>query len=435
MADPILIPIPDLSPIPDNWDMSWLLPLAKPDTKRAYKVTGDAFTQKLIESGAIADIRNTKFYVVGRGNPGDPSPGDSTIVDNTLQGFTFTGVKLRGTGDLIPGDEYTFDNIDTITFYSLDPDNPGPYLFNEGDVIIVTFEPKISSYVSAPGSIGRMYAGVKSYSASGNILPTDYQKLQQIVAISQPVTLVLPPGADYPPGIVLTITTNMVNTYQSTIQTAGTDVIFITASGKSKLVLGVDAQLRLVWNDDGAGTKGWYVDHISDDYKMVGQFVFSYYPLPNTIAFDGSLISRALYPRAEDLLERIIAKYGINAVVSNAVWESDPFTHRTKWAYGPTEDVLRCPDWRGLFVRALPGDRANIDIDRGSNAAIPGSYENWAVGPHVHPYIDTGKLGAGHANFLGGGTYDAGEQNRQTAQNAGNESRGVNGGLNAFGYI
>src|ERR1044072_7787912 len=276
MADPILVPIPDLAPVPGNWDLTWQLAIANPATKRAYKVPSGDFADKLVEQGAFADIRNTKFYVAGRGNPGDPEPGDSAIVDNSLQGYTFANVNLRGVGDLQPGTEYSFNNVDTVAFTSLDPENPGPYEFNSGDVIAIQFEPKISSIVAAPGSVGKIYAGIKRHTTTGNILPDDYQKLQMVVATSSAVTLTLPPGADYPPGVKLTIATNLVNTYQTGIQAQAGEDIFITGGTAGIIYLGVDEQVSFIWGDDGAGNVGWYIDQISESFKMVGKVVWSY---------------------------------------------------------------------------------------------------------------------------------------------------------------
>jgi hypothetical protein len=382
MADPILVPIPDLAPVPGNWDLTWQLAIANPATKRAYKVPSGDFADKLVEQGAFADIRNTKFYVAGRGNPGDPEPGDSAIVDNSLQGYTFANVNLRGVGDLQPGTEYSFNNVDTVAFTSLDPENPGPYEFNSGDVIAIQFEPKISSIVAAPGSVGKIYAGIKRHTTTGNILPDDYQKLQMVVATSSAVTLTLPPGADYPPGVKLTIATNLVNTYQTGIQAQAGEDIFITGGTAGIIYLGVDEQVSFIWGDDGAGNVGWYIDQISESFKMVGKVVWSYIPLPNTIILDGTPLPKALYPRANQLITNMNSLYP-GSVVSDGTWNSDPRLHRTKWSFGPDANNLRRPDWRGLTPRSLDLGRG-IDTDRGSDGNLPGSYQADAIKQHNH---------------------------------------------------
>lgn len=410
-----------------------MLALGNPANNRAYKVPVSDFTDKLVEQGAFADIRNTKFYVAGRGNPGDPSPGDTQIIDATLQGYTFAKVSLRGVGDLQPGAEYNFNNVDTIDFFSLDPDTLGdPYSFNSGDVIAVQFEPKISSIVAAPGSVGKVYAGVKRHTATGNILPDDYQKLQTVVATSTPVTLTLPPGADYPPGVLLTITTNLVNTYQTGIQTQGTDKIFITGDDTNIIYLGVDEHVSFIWGDDGAGNEGWFIHSISESFKMVGKVVWSYVPLPNTVIADGTPLSKSLYPRADQLVTKLNTLYP-GSVVSDGTWNSNQTTHRTKWSFGPNADNIRRPDWRGLFLRSLDIGRG-LDTDRGADGNIPGSFENHQVIAHDHAdgaYNVLLKVTGTITNRYEDST--PGEPNLREPGHlksvGGTETRGINGGL------
>lgn len=440
MADPILVPIPDLAPVPGNWDLTWPIAIAHPSTKRAYKVPSSDFADKLVEQGAFADIRNTKFYVVGRGNLYDPEPGDSSIVDPTLQGYTFTNVQLRNTGDLQPGVEYSFNNVDTVEFYSLDPENPGLLQFNDGDVISIQFEPKISSVVAAPGSVGKIYAGIKRHTASGTIMPDDYQKFQSVVATATAVTLTLPPIADYPPGVLLTLATNLVNTYQTGIQTQAGEDIFITGGSTSIVYLGVDEQISLFVGDDGAGNVGWFIDQVSESFKMVGKVIWSYVPLPNTIILDGTPLSKALYPRANQLITNLNALYP-GAVVSDGTWLSSLTLHRTKWSFGPDANNIRRPDWRGLFPRSLDLARG-IDTDRGSDGNVPGSFENHQLLAHNHAAGDqanelfikrrTGGPGGGLGlNGVNGFEYAEGN----TESTGGTETRSINGGLLPLGCI
>lgn len=445
MADPILVPIPDLAPVPGNWDLTWPIAIANPSTKRAYKVPSSDFADKLVEQGAFADIRNTKFYVAGRGNPGDPAVGDSTIVDNTLQGYTFANVNLRGVGDLQPGFEYDFDGVDTIQFYSLDPESPGSgeYQFNAGDVIAVQFEPKISSIVAAPGSVGKLYAGVKRYTATSNILPDDYQKIAEVLATSSAVVLTLPPVADYPPGVCLTVTTFAVNTYQTGVQAQTGEKIFTTGGNTNIIYLGVDEYVTLVAGDDGAGNAGWFIVGISDSFKQVGKVVWSYVPLPNTIILDGTPLSKALYPRAVQLVDKLNTLYA-GAVVSDGTWLADLRLNRTKWSFGPDANNLRRPDWRGLFPRSLDLGRG-IDTDRGAAGSVPGSYQADEVKQHNHLPTNTkfdklvasadepdGEGGHFTASIFGGTYNDSRPKVNATGQMqdyGGTETRGINGGL------
>jgi hypothetical protein len=443
MADPTLVPIPDLPPAPGNWNLTWQIAIANPATKRAYRLPSSDYADTLVEQGAFADIRNTKFYVAGRGNPGDPAPGDTTIVDATLQGYTFAAVNLRNTGYLQPGLEYDFDNVDTIQFFSLDPEVPGYYEFNAGDVVAIQFEPKISSIVAAPGSVGKLYAGVKRQTATGTILPDDYQKIQEVLATASAVTLTLPPVADYPPGVCLTITTFAVNTYQTGIQTQVGEKIFITGGNTNLIYLGVDEFVTLVPGDDGAGNAGWFIASISESFKQVGKVVWSYVPLPNTIILDGTPLSKALYPRGVQLVNKLNTLYA-GAVVSDGTWQADPRLNRTKWSFGPDANNLRRPDWRGLSPRSLDLGRG-IDTDRGADGSVPGSYQTDQIKQHNHLPANTkfNKLLAsadepdgegGHFTAaIYGGTYN---DKRPKVNNSGQmqdfggtETRGINGGL------
>ncbi|QJB39722.1 hypothetical protein HF324_18410 [Chitinophaga oryzae] len=459
MADEILlIPIPELPPAPASWTLDWPLAIGNPTTKRSHRATATEFAERLVEQGAFADIRNTKFYVAGRENPGDPAVGDSQITDASLQGYSLQQVDLRGIGPLIPGQDYLFNGIDTVTFNSLDPENPGPYSFNSGDVIAVSFEPRISSIVAAPGSIGKGYTAEKRHTSSGNILPDDFFKMHVIVATGAPVNLVLPPGSNYPQGVRLTIVTNMVNTCQSTIRTAPGDIVFLTPTGVDEFILGFDEQATLVWFDDGNGTKGWQVDYISPSYKDVGLWFLSYLPVPNSIPFDGRTISKLQYPRAKKLVAKLQELY-LDAVVDFATWESDPFEHRTKWATEEDSDNIIVPDWQGLFARVLPGARSGIDQDRGDNKSVPGSFEGFAMKKHNHT-SDTrfNKLGARASDVDGTGTPTAIDNvnpdseyrvgimqwpggtlwNAATIKDVGEsefETRSINGGLPAYGCI
>jgi hypothetical protein len=352
--------------------------------------------------------------------------------------------------------DYHFDGIDSIIFNALDPDNPGLYNFNDGDVISVSFEPKISAIVAAPGSIGKGYTGEKRHTESGNILPDDYYRMHVVVATGAPVNLVLPPGDEYPQGVRLTIVTNMVNTYQSIITAAPGDIIFLTPDGSTEIILGFDEQTTLVWFDDGDGTKGWQVDYISPSYKDVGRWFLSYLPLPNSVPFDGRTISKLRHPRANWLVQKLQAIY-LDAVVDFATWESDPFKHRAKWATEPDSDDIIVPDWQGLFPRVLPGIRPGIDQDRGDKST-PGSFENHAMVKHNHASHPFNKFGARASDLDSSGTtrsVDSEEAyaeyriaymqgngwtlwDQATAKDVGDsiyENRSINGGLPAYGCI
>ncbi|MFB6456477.1 hypothetical protein ACE38W_14485 [Chitinophaga sp. Hz27] len=446
MADPLLIPIPDLPPAPGTWDLDWPLAIANPSSKQAYKLAGGAFTEKLIESGAIAEIRNPKFYIAGRGNPGDPAAGDTHIVDATLEGYTFSDVQLRGFGSLDPASEYGFDEVSTITIFDLDPDNAGnPRPFNAGDVVKVTFEPKISSYVSAPGSIGKQYTARKRYTTDAMILPDDYQKLQEVVATDGAKTITLPPGSNYPAGVRLTITTNFTNTYQTIILAQGTDVIYITAVGKDRLILGVDEQVSLIWLEDDS-TSGWSVDYISHSYKMVGQLAHSFIPLLNAVPLIGGQINVSDQPRVKTLIDAIIARNGPGAIPSYALWDSDPFKHRSKWCYGPSPGIYMIPDWRGLVTRTLPGERTGIDVTRvtAGDGNVNGSFEMDDQRAHAHKVSATNddEIIARHEHGSGGrlglnnspGGWEKAIANI-TQSVGGLETRPINGGAEYYQYI
>lgn len=386
MADPILIPIPDLPPAPGTWDLPWPLAIADPTTKKSYRLTGSEFGDKLIQYGAFADVRPDKFYVCGRGNLYDPAPGDIKITDPTLAGYQFE-VKLRGVEELIPGDNWSFDPVgNSINFFSLDPENPGSRLFNAGDVVIVRFYPKISSIVAAPGSIGKKHAGVVRFTASGNILSTMYQKQISIVSVATPVTVILPDGNDYPKGVMLTITTNLVNTYQSTIQTFAGQKIYLSGTTKEVIWLGVNEQVDMFWDDSNPGFEGWYVDYISPSFLMVGQIVHAYVQPMNTLPLIGGTFQSVQYPRADDLITRLDI-LSPAAVVDDATWNSDPLKYRGLFSTGPSAGVRRLPDLRGMYIRTLDQGR-NIDKWRNlpENAIqnLQGGYEPDMLLRHNH---------------------------------------------------
>jgi hypothetical protein len=123
---------------------------------------------------------------------------------------------------------------------------------------------------------------------------------------------------------------------------------------------------------------------------------------------NGALVSRATYA---DLWNAALT---LGPVVTEAEWSSG---RSGAFSSGNGSTNFRLMDLRGEFIRGWDSGRG-VDAGR-----VIGSFQSEMVGAHTHPYIDTGMLFVGNANFLGGGTWDAGEHNRTTSVNSGTENR------------
>ena len=120
------------------------------------------------------------------------------------------------------------------------------------------------------------------------------------------------------------------------------------------VVAGVSGAAEPTWTAIGQlvadGTVKWIVDDIRDGVS-IGNPIFDMIVRPGYLKCNGSLISRAAYPR--------LTKFAIDngLIVSEALWGGGAF------GVGDGSTTIRLPDFRGEFIRGWDDGRG-IDLGR-----------------------------------------------------------------------
>jgi len=313
--------------------------------------------------------RPDRVYHVGGAMPVGSSieldvGGNPTIlVDPYLNELDYS-VHLRGVEYLEKGAEWQND-IPGGGFRYTDG-----RIFENEQMITVSFKPQISSVISTPDAVARFFdaSGIYLVSATTVLGVSAQRRLVFIQGATAVVSITL--DDEYPEGVLCGLLTASGIQKQTTILApVGQDIVQngIVAS----FVLGESEWAYLV----RFGTR-WYVHSISPDWKQVGLLVMGGIPGPNLISANGQTLQIAEYPRVDRFLTRLEAALP-GSVVSIAAWA----TNKTKWARGATEIIV--PQKGGWFPRFLDLG-AGKDTDRGSAGNIVGSTQINQNKAHVH---------------------------------------------------
>lgn len=218
-------------------------------------------------------------------------------------------------------------------------------------------------------------------------------------ADNKTLTITLPLGNTVPKGTIIPITAINVNKSQVTIKTNSytigfpfgityTDIIQYGGVARTTMFLGQGDSIYLVKGDPPPPVGGvisltgsyWYVIAAKGNFYEVGEAVYSYKILPNTVEANGQILNRADYPRLWEFAQSIPGGLPTDTQwLAGISGQSNAF--RGCFSHGNFSTTFRVPDLRAMFIRALDNGRG---IDLGRVSTVPGGYEKDEVIAHNH---------------------------------------------------
>lgn len=364
----------ELTTAPGTPDGTWGTFLFPPTGLLGYKGSLELVGSIIASQIGSAINRPDRVYQIGISMPSGASvvnddDGQPTIIEDPyLEGLDYS-VHFRGIEYMIKGDEWQNDVVGGGFRWT------NGQIFEDGQIITVSFKPEISNVISTPDAVARFLdsSGIALVTATSTLTAASQRKLIFIQGATAVVTVTL--DEDYPEGVLCAILTGNGtggSQKQTTISApAGQD---IWQDGvKTSFFLGTSEWAYLV----RIGTR-WYVTSMSDNWQRVGDMVPGLIPGANKIAANRQVLQENEYPR---LTERLIAAEASlpGSVVSAAQQAANP----TKWARGGGQIWVPRPG--GYFLRWLDLG-AGVDPDRSNSEANQiGSAQMWALFSHTHP--------------------------------------------------
>lgn len=396
-------------------DLSWLLPINKPNTNGSKKYTLANMAQVISEQIGTVTTPNAKHYTAVDGQVEFP--------DTDLNGADYDIYKW-GVGPLEKGIHWQNDIV-----------GGGWRLLGmaavQDEKYIAVYKPKVSNILAAPGAIARFTAGVKFFPASGTISAGDYRKL--IVATGAEI-ITLPPIASYPANVALFISTLEGPRMETTIKTTSGDLIANGTTGIDTVYLGKREFITFI--HDGSA---WYVQGCSDrvfKYPEIGQGWMWDATLFNVLPAVGGTYLRSDLPSVWAFVQKLSA-FNSAAVKTGAVWA----TNRTYWGTGNGTTTFNVPDLRGVFMRNLDqGIGYDIDRNTAGIGSLSGSLEPQSFQSHTHSWstrTSNDSLGGSAYVASSNGPVGTGYESLNSLIDAtgGTETRPVNVGVYPLIYI
>lgn len=339
-------------------------------------------------------------YVVDRGqsDPGvwaDPVQDDTGIGDTRLAGQTYW-VEERGTGSLLtteivdrPAGGFDFAEVGKV--------------MNSGGVYVVYAITRIDLTGDDSGVVGGDEGAVFILSTDQDYNPVTMGGRTLISNFATTIGTLTMPNLLLVADSRFILQTHGGSQRNVVIQFDAGDTIRFMGADVNKLILGGSEEIEILIKDNVA-----YVLAHSTNHNRLGQVLWSYKNLINTLLADGSLLVLADYPRVQELMNSLPA----SSVVSEVTWQTSStedgqtvYANKGKWMSDGTN--FRTPDLRGRMFKALSA------LD-GSVAS--GRYEHQKVLQHNH--------------FISGGT-DNDDVNKTYLAEA--HSTGGNAGYDLYG--
>ncbi|WP_153799088.1 hypothetical protein [Foetidibacter luteolus] len=297
--------------------------------------------------------------------------------------------------DLFPTDIYQFDETDVV--------QGGPNGID--NVPLKQLADRTTWLFNRTGRIAE-----KEVSASGALDKTNANTLINVVAGVGTITQTLGNLSDYQPGAVVYFAAHCA--FGANVKLAATGASFWDYEGhKSELYLHNKEFIALL-----STATHWKILQASPGIYQAGEELKARRRLNNTLVLDGSLVSRASYPRLWAFVQTLTMG---QEVVSESTWLSDPYRYRSCFTTGTTGANFRLPDERGMFERMLDLGRG-VSFGRTHNYA--GGYEADMFKEHDHEFAVAVTPGGGSA----GGRSNTTGPNGKTTKAGGEETRSKN---------
>lgn len=245
--------------------------------------------------------------------------------------------------------------------------------FGDGELIWIHFSPKIT--ISQPTfNYLNLFTGYNTITGSVTVDSTHYRKLNEIVAAGTTAPVITLQKLDEIPNQTLLVyTTFMGNQRQVQFVTQLGQPIKTNNGNRTSICLGVNAYIWFLKVADG-----YRIVSCSEDVWRVGAQVDSDVLLPNTLWLDGGGMLISEYPRPYEYANALPG----GQLLTKADRDAGGIAKAGFWAIDEATGMLFRPDYRGLYTRAIPGNRGN-DSGRDVNSTA-GSYEAGAMPNHYH---------------------------------------------------
>lgn len=404
------------SPAPDDW-LYW----EKDGVQLGRKISIETVGTIIATQIGTAINRPDRVYQPGVDMPAgssvvnDGGGQPSIIEDPYLDGLDYS-VHLRGIEYMVKGQEWQNDVAGGGFRWT------NGQIFEEGQIITVSFKPQISSVISTPDAVARFLdaSGISLVTATSTLTAGSDRKLIYIAAASA-VAPTITLNSAYPEGVLCAILCADGLQKNTIIAAPGGQSIVFNGT-KTSFVLGQAEWAYLV----RLGSV-WYVTSISDNWQRVGDIVFGGVPGANKIAANGQTLQRNESPRLDLYLDALNAALP-GSVISVGAWATD----NTKWGRDAT--TIRVPKLGGWFPRFLDLGNGKDPGRTGGAQNIAGSTESMDIQEHDHSMGQVAGTGAIAGSFIvtGGGTPFP---EKFTENEGGDETRPENVGLPALIYI
>ncbi len=225
------------------------------------------------------------------------------------------------------------------------------------------------------------FNGMAPITANITLNSVHRNKLIHIAGGASKITVTLESIEDAPLYSTIHLETLISNTYQSTIQTQGGQVIYFGNTSQTKIILGKSEYIKLFVGEDG-----YYVLGYSENILNVGQPLMDYVERLNTLTAKGQLVNRADYPRLWQWLTE-----HPQFLVTDDEWtdtmdaDEEVYIYKGMFSEGNGTTDFRMPDHQEMTYTGIK-NIAGSDSDRVPND--PGVIQRDMIKSHTHG-IDT----------------------------------------------
>lgn len=344
-------------------------------------------------SGAIYSVTRYE-YVVDRGesDPGvwaDPVQDDTGLRDTRLYNNVYW-VEERGTGSLLTTEIIDrtdlgggFDFVDA----NKKMESGGVYVVTVVERVDISGDSDSGSFIGEGVFILDEDQDYSNNLHSGKVLIADFSTTVGTLTIQN---LLLVPDGEF------TLQTHGGLQRNVVIQLDAGDTVNFRKQAVNKIILGEGEQIKIMFLDNVM----YVLDPVTNHFRL-GQRIWADFILQNTIAADGGLRVLADYPRADELIDLLLA----GEVVNETTWQTSQvidgittYPNKGKWMREGLN--FRPPDMRSMTIKGLSATDGTV---------TGGRYENQATLAHYHfiandqdggtPYLSTNHSTGGNLGY------------------------------------
>lgn len=355
---------------------------------------GELRMQLIVNALTSEFLYEKRYYKTDRGNDGDPVNGSRVIADDYLIGKTITEVFKEGFRELVPDDEYVFDDEageitteDTISEFATD------------EVIIVTLRYAAGTIASSTGT--PLYAGTLDVTEDFKTLTSD-DRNKRIRCVgsdsTQEITLPALSSLAVDDGFL----------FDNCCGGAAKQVVIAFPDTDRLLFNGFTGEADLFatfWISKGEVLKivKYTYESVSrwelvTEYKGVNvgeRFAATLKTHPNTLPEDGSLQTASAHPRLAYWLQFLVPATHliIDNDITSDTW-SRPAGKNGLFAVNADYSFFRMPDTQNLSERGLKDfNTYGIGTDAERLYNYPGGQQDDQNKAHSHRVNTTGNQG------------------------------------------